>query len=157
MAPPKAKGHAGKWICITASVVVLAVASFFLSQSVNEKTDISELTHPSMAATETSPNIGSHRIALLPFEVNAAMEEDKWIGGGMDNELKTALNKIDGVTIIAGLSVNGYRGSNREISKIKSNFIGSTSVIDKHHATNEPAPDPRPGPTGISFSFAHLI
>ncbi len=120
--PPKAKGHAGKWICITAAVVVLAVASFFLSQSVNEKTDISELTHPSMAATETSRNIGSHRIALLPFEVNAAMEEDKWIGGGMDNELKTALNKIDGVTIIAGLSVNGYRGSNREISKIKSNL-----------------------------------
>ena len=120
--PPKAKGHAGKWICITAAVVVLAVASFFLSQSVNEKTDISELTHPSMAATETSPNIGSHRIALLPFEVNAAKEEDKWVGGGMDNELKTALNKIDGVTIIAGLSVNGYRGANREISKIKSNL-----------------------------------
>ena len=38
--------------------------------------------------------------------------------------------------------------------KIKLNFIGSTSVIDKHHATNEPAPDPLPGPTGISFSLA---
>ena len=42
--------------------------------------------------------------------------------GGMDNELKTALNKIDDVTIIAGLSVNGYRGADREISKIKSNL-----------------------------------
>jgi len=37
------------------------------------------------------------------------------------------------------------------------NFIGSTSVIDKHQATKEPAPEPLPGPTGISFSFAYLI
>ena len=49
------------------------------------------------------------------------MEADK-DGCGMDNELKTALNKTDWVTIIAGPSVNGYRGSNREISKIKSNL-----------------------------------
>ena len=40
----------------------------------------------------------------------------------MDNELRTALNKIDGVTIIAGLSVNTYRGVNRDISKIKSDL-----------------------------------
>ena len=122
MAPPKAKGGVGKWICIAAAVVVLAVAGFFLIKGENEKTGITELTNRSMAATDTIPTDGSLRIALLPFEVNAAMEEDKWIGGGMDNELKTALNKIDGVTIIAGLSVNGYRGSNREISKIKSNL-----------------------------------
>ena len=121
MAPPKAKGGVGKWICIAAAVVVLAAAGFLI-QGENEKSGITELTNRSMAATDTIPTDGSLRIALLPFEVNAAMEEDKWIGGGMDNELKTALNKIDGVTIIAGLSVNGYRGSNREISKIKSNL-----------------------------------
>ena len=45
----------------------------------------------------------------------------------------------------------------KNLSKIKLNFIGSTSVIDKHHATNEPAPDPLPGPTGILLSFAHFI
>ena len=32
MAPPKAKGGAGKWIGIAAAVVVLCVAGFFLSQ-----------------------------------------------------------------------------------------------------------------------------
>ena len=42
-------------------------------------------------------------------------------------------------------------------SKIKLNLIGSTSVIDKHHATNDPAPDPLPGPTGISLFLAHFI
>ena len=49
------------------------------------------------------------------------------------------------------------RSGLRNLSKIKLNFKGSTSVISKHHATSEPAPDPRPGPTGISFFFAHLI
>ena len=45
----------------------------------------------------------------------------------------------------------------KNLSKIRLNFIGSTSVIDKHHATKEPAPEPLPGPTGISFFLAHLI
>ena len=117
LAPPKAKSG-GKWIGIAAAVVVLAVAGFFLSQGGSETPSPS--TPDSIAAPQT--NDGSHRIALLPFEVNAAKEEDKWVGGGMDNELKAALNKIDGVTIIAGLSVNTYRGSNRDISKIKSNL-----------------------------------
>ena len=37
----------------------------------------------------------------------------------------------------------------KNLSKIKLNLIGSTSVIYKHQATNDPAPDPLPGPTGI--------
>jgi len=45
----------------------------------------------------------------------------------------------------------------RNLSKIKLNLIGSISVIDRHHATKEPAPDPLPGPTGILLFFAHLI
>ena len=35
--------------------------------------------------------------------------------------------------------------------------MGSKSVIDKHHATKEPAPDPLPGPTGILFDLAQFI
>ena len=45
----------------------------------------------------------------------------------------------------------------KNLSKIRLNLIGSTSVIDKHQATKEPAPEPLPGPTGISFFFAQLI
>jgi TolB-like protein/Tfp pilus assembly protein PilF len=136
MPPPKAKGNAGKWIAIAAGVVVLAAAGLFLAKGGG---DVQQTAPPSTPATPPSAPIatdGSHRIALLPFEVNAAKEEDKWVGGGMDNELKTALNKIDGVTIIAGLSVNGYRGANREISKIKANLNvdyildGSITVAD---------------------------
>ena len=53
-----------------------------------------------------------------------------------------------GIEILSGL---------RNLSKIKSNFNGSTSVIDKHQATSEPAPEPLPGPTGIPLFFAHFI
>ena len=142
MPPPKAKGSAGKWVAIAAGVVVLAVAGLFLAKGGG---DVHQTAPPSTPATPPSAPIatdGSHRIALLPFEVNAAKEEDKWVGGGMDNELKTALNKIDGVTIIAGLSVNGYRGANREISKIKANLNvdyildGSITVADAKATLN---------------------
>ena len=122
MAPPKAKVGVGKWIGIAAAVVVLAMAGFFLSQGGSEAPTPSITSTPNIPTTKATPTDSSHRIALLPFEVNAAKEEDKWVGGGMDNELKTALNKIDDITIIAGLSVNGYRGADREISKIKSNL-----------------------------------
>ena len=33
---------------------------------------------------------------------------------------------------------------------------GSSAVIDNIYATREPAPEPLPGPTGISCPFAHL-
>ena len=39
----------------------------------------------------------------------------------------------------------------KNLSKIKSNSIGSKSVISKLYATSEPAPEPLPGPTGIPF------
>ena len=122
MPPPKAKGNSGKWIAIAAALVVLAVAGFFLIQGGGETPSPNPDSTPIITQGAPAETNGSHRIALLPFEVNAAKEEDKWVGGGMDNELKTALNKIGSVTIIAGLSVNGYRGANREISKIKSNL-----------------------------------
>ena len=34
-------------------------------------------------------------------------------------------------------------------------LIGSISVIERAQATREPAPDPLPGPTGISLFLAH--
>ena len=49
------------------------------------------------------------------------------------------------------------RSGFKNLSNIKSNFIGSMSVIERAQATNDPAPDPLPGPTGISFFFAHFI
>ena len=53
-----------------------------------------------------------------------------------------------GIEILAGF---------KNLSKIRLYFIGSTSVINRHHATKDPAPDPLPGPTGISLFFAHII
>ena len=49
------------------------------------------------------------------------------------------------------------RSGFKNLSNIKLNLIGSTSVIDRHQATSEPAPEPLPGPTGISLFLAHLI
>ena len=39
----------------------------------------------------------------------------------------------------------------KNLSKIRSNSIGSKSVISRAYATNDPAPEPLPGPTGIEF------
>ncbi len=145
MAPPKAKSGVGKWIGIAAAVVVLCVASFFLTQDGGEAPSTSITSRPKSPKPTASNTDGSHRIALLPFEVNAAKEEEKWVGGGMDNELKAALNKIEGVTIIAGLSVNGYRGANREISKIKSN-LNVDYILDGSITVNG-------GKTSLSLDF----
>ena len=49
------------------------------------------------------------------------------------------------------------RSGFKNLSNIKLNLIGSTSVIDKHQATKDPAPEPLPGPTGMSLFLAHLI
>jgi TolB-like protein len=136
MSPPKAKVNNAKWIGIATAVVVLALAGFYLSQGGDEAPPTTILETKTIPQGTKQANDGSHRIALLPFEVNAAKEEDKWVGGGMDNELRTALNKIDEITIIAGLSVNTYRGVNRDISKIKSDLnvdyilAGSITVTD---------------------------
>ena len=35
--------------------------------------------------------------------------------------------------------------------------MGSKSVMVKAHATNDPAPEPLPGPTGILFFFDHFM
>ena len=44
----------------------------------------------------------------------------------------------------------------KNLSNNKSYLIGSMSVIFKTYATSDPAPDPRPGPTGILFFFAQV-
>ena len=41
----------------------------------------------------------------------------------------------------------------RNLSNNNPNLIGSRSVMDNDQATNEPAPEPLPGPTGILFFF----
>ena len=117
MLPPKAKSSISKWISITTAAVILCVITFFITNARDEVKTILDKNTELESTKDTSI-----RIALLPFEVNSAKEEDKWFGGGMDNELKNALNKINGITIIAGLSVNTFRGVNRDISKIKSNL-----------------------------------
>ena len=42
----------------------------------------------------------------------------------------------------------------RNLSKSKSYLRGSILVISITYATNDPAPDPLPGPTGILFFLA---
>ena len=42
-------------------------------------------------------------------------------------------------------------------SNINPNLMGSKSVIDKHQATKEPAPEPLPGPTGMLLDFAQFM
>jgi len=124
MAPPKAQGGGGKWIGIAAAVVVLAVAGFFMSQGGSEAPSSAtpSATAPSTTPAAQVPSDGTARIALLPIEVNAPTEDDKWVGGGMGTQLRAAINKLDGVAVISGVSVNAFRGSNRDINKIRENL-----------------------------------
>jgi TolB-like protein len=122
MLPPKGKSGAGKWIAIAAAVIVLAAAGFFLTKGGAGNPPSSPPSTPVAIQNTPQASNGSHRIALLPFEVNAAKEEDKWVGGGMGTQLKAAINKLEGVTVISGVSVNSYRGANRDINKIRDNL-----------------------------------
>ena len=44
----------------------------------------------------------------------------------------------------------------KNLSNKRSYFIGSNPVIPKAKAIRDPAPDPRPGPTGTSLSLAQF-
>ena len=126
MPPPKAKGGSSKWIGIAGAVIILAIVSFLLIQG-DSKTPTSVL--PPTKSLLSIPMDETARIALLPIEVNARNEDDKWVGGGMGTQLRAAINKLDGVAIISGVSVNAYRGSNRDIDKIRKN-LSVNYIID---------------------------
>ncbi len=55
---------------------------------------------------------------------------------------------------ISGIEI---RSGFKKRSKNKLNFSGSRSVIFRQYATTEPTAEPRPGPTGMSWSRAYLM
>lgn len=123
---PKSKSRVIKWAAIASGVVIFCIASFLLT-----KFDKNEHKKPALQTLSLTDS--KARIALLPIEVNAAKEEDKWVGGGMGTQLKAAINKLNGVTIISGVSVNAYRGSERDINKIREN-LNVNYIIDSELA-----------------------
>jgi len=123
MLPPKAKGSAGMWVGIAAAVVLVAVVGGWIALKGGSGSP------PSSPPSTPRPANGEARIALLPIEVSAAREDDKWVGGGMGTQLKAAINKLDGVTVISGVSVNAYRGASRNINKIRDN-LSVNYIID---------------------------
>ena len=132
MPPPKAKGSGGMWVGVAAAVaLVAAVGGWFALKGGSGSLP------PAPPSTPRQTN-GEARIALLPIEVSAATEDDKWVGGGMGTQLKAAINKLEGVTVISGVSVNAYRGANRDINKIRDklsvNFIidCEMAVVEKN-------------------------
>jgi TolB-like protein len=123
MPPTKAKGSGGTWVGIAAVVaLVAAVGGWFAFKGGSG----SPPSAPSAIPQKTN---GEARIALLPVEVSAQSEGDKWVGTGMGTQLKAAINKLEGVTVISGVSVNAYRGANRDINKIRDN-LAVNYIID---------------------------
>jgi TolB-like protein/tetratricopeptide (TPR) repeat protein len=130
MLPPKAKGSAGMWIGIAAALfVIAAVGGWFATRGGDESPTLAPPSKPGQTN-------GEARIALLPIEVSAATEDDKWVGGGMGTQLKAAINKLEGVTVISGVSVNAYRGANRDINEIRDN-LAVNFIIDCEMAVVE--------------------
>ena len=123
MPPPKAKGSSGSWVGIAALVVlVAAVGGWFVFKGGSGSPPLA----PPGIPLQTN---GAARVALLPIEVSAQSEGDKWVGTGMVTQLKAAINKLEGVTVISGVSVNAYRGTNRDINKIRDN-LSVNYIID---------------------------
>ncbi|MFM1556815.1 MAG: TIR domain-containing protein [Limisphaerales bacterium] len=123
MPPPKAKGSGGTWVGIAAVVaLVAAVGGWFAFKGGSG-------SPPSAPPAVPQQTNGEARIALLPIEVSAQSEGDKWVGTGMGTQLKAAINKLEGVTVISGVSVNAYRGANRDINKIRDN-LAVNYIID---------------------------
>jgi len=113
MPPPKGKGSGGTWVGVAAVVaLVAAVGGWFAFKGGSG-------SPPSAPPAVPQQANGEARIALLPIEVSAQSEGDKWVGTGMVTQLKAAINKLEGVTVISGVSVNAYRGANRDINNIR--------------------------------------
>jgi len=85
---------------------------------------------------------GQRYLSHFGESINSNLNMHDWIAKDHDEYISKAIK---------------FSSDFKNLSKIKPNLIGSISVIDRHHATREPAPDPRPGPTGIFLLFAHLI
>ena len=117
MAPPKAKGGAGKWIGIAAAVVVLAAAGFFLSQG-GDEAPATPASAPATTATPAPATDGSIRIAVLPFEnLSTDDNQTKW-ADLISQEIIGSLAPMNGVTPIVWSSVNKYRGEQKDIDQI---------------------------------------
>ena len=117
MAPPKAKGGAGKWIGIAAAAVVLCVAGFFLSQ-VSSEAPATPASVPATTATPAPASDGSIRIAVLPFEnLSTDDNQTKW-ADLISQEIIGSLAPMKGVTPIVWSSVNKYRGEQKDIDQI---------------------------------------
>ena len=117
MAPPKAKGGAGKWIGIAAAVAVMAVAGFFLSQGSSEA-PATPASVPATTATPAPASDGSIRIAVLPFETLSTDDnQTKW-ADLISQEIIGSLAPMNGVTPIVWSSVNKYRGEQKDIDQI---------------------------------------
>ena len=117
MAPPKAKGGAGKWIGIAAAVAVMAVAGFFLSQGSSEA-PATPASVPATTATPAPASDGSIRIAVLPFETLSTDDnQTKW-ADLISQEIIGSLAPMNWVTPIVWSSVNKYRGEQKDIDQI---------------------------------------
>ena len=117
MAPPKAKGGAGKWIGIAAAVVVLAAAGFFLSQG-GDEAPATPASAPATTAIPAPATDGSIRIAVLPFEnLSTDDNQTKW-ADLISQEIIGSLAPMNGVTPIVWSSVNKYRGEQKDIDQI---------------------------------------
>ena len=117
MAPPKAKGSAGKWIGIAAAVVVLAMAGFFLSQG-GDEAPATPASAPEATAPPAPASDGSIRIAVLPFEnLSTDDNQTKW-ADLISQEIIGSLAPMNGVTPIVWSSVNKYRGEQKDIDQI---------------------------------------
>ena len=67
--------------------------------------------------SHASESTGPHRLAVLPFE-NLGDSADAYFADGVTDEIRGKLAAMPGLEVVAGLSSNEYRGTDRRLPEI---------------------------------------
>ena len=105
--PPRSKAwQTGRKFAALVGLVVIGAAAFFAFR----------LSHPKATAPAPPP---AKSIAVLPFENLSAEKENAFFADGVQDEILTALSRIDGLKVINRTSVMSYAaGANRNLREI---------------------------------------
>jgi adenylate cyclase len=75
------------------------------------------------------PNLGTHRIAVLPLVNISPKSEDEYFADGLTEELITRLSEVKGLKVIARTSIMNYKRKEKSVREIGKE-LGVSSIIE---------------------------
>jgi adenylate cyclase len=114
-----ASGHEGRWIGLSAAVVVVAVVALVLLGR-NHKAPVEAARSSPMTGTsgDIAAQTDSHSIAVLSFVNVSSDREQEYFSDGISEELLNLLARIPELKVAARTSSFSFKGKNVEIPEI---------------------------------------